>query len=299
MSLKHYFKSLLICSFSSLLLTTTSCSSDDNPTDVETETPVIDEEATENPTTGDGTDTEVENPDTEETPDETENPDGTETPDETDTETEAPITCLSTLGANYIVFEAEATDSPLGEWRLINKGDEGYQDNSAVSPINETHLEFTGNNPASGPAKSPLDYEFTAPSTGSYKLLIRLFQRLEGLEDDKCNDVYVKLAGDFTSATDQYTTDELKNNMKFFGRGVDKWGSCYSGENDDHVKTAIVYNLKEGEKYTFTMSGRSQRANIDYILLHDTNISITGGPHKDIAELNDAEYLPTWDCSQN
>lgn len=287
MNLKKYFQSILIFSFSSLLLGITSCSTDDNSTssEPETETPIIDEEATGNPTTGDGTDTEVENPDSEEIPDET--------------EIETPVSCQSTLGANYIVFEAEATDSPLGEWKLIKKGEEGYMDNSAVSPINETHLEFTGNNTSSGPANSPLEYNFTSPSTGTYKLLIRLFQRLEGLEEDKCNDVYVKLAGDFTTATDKYTTDELKNNMKFFGRGVDKWGSCYSGENDDHIKTAIIYNLKEGEQYTFTMSGRSQRANIDYILLYDTGLEITGGAHKDIAELNDAQYLPNWDCTQN
>ena len=227
------------------------------------------------------------------------NSSGTNEP-EIEVDVDDPISCQSTTGANYIVIEAEATDSDLGEWQLISKGKEGYKDNSAVSPINETHLEFTGNNTGSGPANSPLEYIFTAPSTGTYKLLIRLFQRLEGLEEDKCNDVYVKLAGDFTTATDKYTTEELKNNMKFFGRGVDNWGSCYSGESDgNHVKSAIIYNLKEGEQYTFTMSGRSQRTNIDYILLYDTDLNIKGGAHKDIAELNDAQYLPNWDCTQN
>lgn len=278
MNLKYCFHTFLIISI--LLLLGISCSTDDNSLntiDPETENPVVDDNETSD--SGDPNTIGDEDPNT---------------PDED------PISCLSTIGANYIVIDAEATDSPLGEWKLINKGEEGYLDNSDVSPINETHLEFTGNNTSSGPPNSPLDYTFTAPSTGTYKLLIRLFQRLEGLEEDKCNDVYVRLAGDFTTATDQYTTEELKNDMKFFGRGVDKWGSCYSGESDgDHVKSAIIYNLKEGKKYTFTMSGRSQRANIDYILIYDPDLQITGGAHKDIAALNDAQYLPNWDCVQN
>jgi len=208
--------------------------------------------------------------------------------------------CEFTYGEDYIVFDAESTESDLGEWKLIHKGDENYLDNSAVIPINETHLEFTGNNTSSGPPNSPLSYEFTAPTTGTYKLFIRLYQRLEGLEEDKCNDVYIKLAGDFSSGTDQYTTNDLKTDLKFFGRGVDTWGSCYAGDGGEHEnKSAILYDLIEGENYTFTMSGRSQRANIDYILLYDiATVNINGGAHKDIAALNDAKYRPDWSCSQ-
>ena len=169
-----------------------------------------------------------------------------------------------------------------------------------IRSINETHLEFTGNNEASGPATSPLDYVFTAPSTGEYKLLMRLYQRLEGAESDRSNDVYIRMAGNFTSATDKYITADLQTDMKFFGRGIDQWGGVYSGEGGQaNNKSAVLYNLIEGEEYTFTMSGRSQRANIDYILLYDTNdISITTGANRDIAELNDPQYRPDWDCNQ-
>jgi len=212
---------------------------------------------------------------------------------------DASLSCQFTVGDDYIVFDAESTESDLGEWKLINKGDENYLDNAAVIPINETHLEFTGNNTSSGPPSSPLTYTFTAPTTGTYKLFIRLYQRLEGLEEDKCNDVYIKLAGDFVSGTDQYTTNDLKTDLKFFGRGVDQWGSCYAGDGGElENKSAILYNLIKGKNYTFTMSGRSQRANIDYILLYDTSIDINGGANKDIAALNDAQYRPDWSCSQ-
>lgn len=224
-----------------------------------------------------------------------------------DSETDPDITdpvivlnCLETLGTNYVVFEAEATASPLDQWKLITKGDADYLDKESLGPINETHIEFTGNNQGSGPATSPLEYVFTAPSTGEYKLLMRLYQRLGDAEEDKSNDVYIRMAGNFTSATDQYTTEDLEVDLKFFGRGVDQWGGVYSGDGGEgENKSAILYNLIKGEEYTFTMSGRSQKANIDYILLYDTkDISITTGANKDIAELNGAQYRPDWDCNQ-
>lgn len=221
----------------------------------------------------------------------------------TSEETEDPevvINCLKTLGTDYVVFDAEATNSPLAEWTLITKGDSDYLDKESLGPINETHLEFTGNNQASGPPTSPLDYVFTAPSTGEYKLLMRLYQRLGDEEEDKSNDVYIRMAGNFTSATDSYTTEDLEIDLKFFGRGVDQWGGAYSGDGGEaENKSAILYNLIEGESYTFTMSGRSQKTNIDYILLYNTkDISITTGANKDIAELNDARYRPDWDCNK-
>lgn len=212
---------------------------------------------------------------------------------------ESSIKCSSTLGENYVVFDAEATDSPLGEWKLIKKGDSDYLDKASMGPINGTHLEFTGNNQASGPAGSPLKYEFTAPNTGEYKLVIRLYQRLGSAENDKSNDVYIRMDGDFTSATDKYTTTDLKTDLKFFGRGVNQWGSAYSGDGGAaHNKSAILYNLKKGKKYTFTMSGRSKNANIDYILFYNTELSIKAGGNRDIAELNDAKYRPDWACNQ-
>ena len=266
---KHYLSALIVC----ISLNLISCSSESDSLE-DNETNLVDENSTDSPT-------------------------DEETEPETN-DTESVLSCLKTLGTNYVVFDAEATESPLDQWKLITKGDSDYLDKESLGPINETHLEFTGNNQGSGPATSPLDYVFTAPSSGEYKLLMRLYQRLEGAEEDKSNDVYIKMAGNFTSATDKYTTEDLQTDLKFFGRGVDQWGAVYSGDGGEaHNKSAVLYNLIEGEEYTFTMSGRSQKANIDYILLYDTkDISITTGANKDLAELNDAQFRPDWDCNQ-
>lgn len=195
-----------------------------------------------------------------------------------------------TTGPNYIVFEAEATESPLGKWQIITPEDSRYK-TASVAPINETHLEFTGNEHNAGPATSPLEYKFECPKTGTYRLGGRLFQRLEGQPDDKCNDVYIRMAGNFTSAN-SIPTPVLKTDQKFFGRGVDKWGAFYSIDTHDYGQAPVLYHLTKGEIYTFTVSGRAQRTNVDYWILYENSISYTLGAHKDIAALNDEKYLP-------
>jgi len=208
--------------------------------------------------------------------------------------------CQTTVGEGFVVFEAEATQSDLGNWEIIKEGDERYWSGDAIKPINGTHLEFTGNNIASGPADSPLEYTFKAPSSGKYRLAMRLFQRLEeGAEEDKSNDVYIRMAGDFTSATDDYTTEDLKKDLKFFGRGVNSWGACISGDGGSkHKKSAILYNLDEGKEYTFTMSGRSKNANIDYIIFFETSLDLKARGNLDLAEANNEQFRPDFDCKQ-
>lgn len=199
-----------------------------------------------------------------------------------------------TIGKNYIAIEAENTASDLGLWKLITPSDSTYFNlKTGVAPINKTHLEFAGNNHNGGEASSPLEYKFTCPKTGEYRLAMRMYQRLLGLAPDKCNDVYVRLFGDFTSASKAYTTDDLKKNMKFYGRGTENWGVCYKGEGGaKHTREAILYNLKKGEEYVFTMSGRAQRTNIDYILFYETSIPLTVKSFVDLADSNDAKYRP-------
>ncbi len=208
--------------------------------------------------------------------------------------------CMVTTGDNYVVFEAESTNSDLGNWELITSNDPRYRDQDEVLPINGTHLEFTGNNTSSGPADSPLEYTFKSPSTGIYRLTMRLYQRLvNGDEEDKSNDVFIRMKGNFTSATEDYATEDLKTDLKFFGRGVSEWGTSTSGDGGSkHKKSAILYNFIEGEEYTFTMSGRSQNANIDYILFFDTSLSIKVQGKKDLAAENPEDYRPDFSCSQ-
>lgn len=195
------------------------------------------------------------------------------------------------IGPNYIAFEAEATQSTLGKWQIITPDDSRYQDKISNPPINETHLEFTGNNPSVGDPNSPLKYTFQCPKTGKYRLGARLFQRLEGLPEDKCNDVYIKMAGNFTSGNN-IPTNELRHDTKFYGRGVNKWGALYSLESHSQGHAPALYNLTEGEIYILTVSGRAQRTNIDYWLLYETSLPITLGPNKDLAAVNNAKYRP-------
>lgn len=204
--------------------------------------------------------------------------------------------CDITIGDDYIAFEAEATTSPLGEWEVVRPSDSRYRSEDAVLPINGTHLEYSGENSYNEPT-SPLAYTFIAPKTATYRLAMRLYQRLEGEESDKCNDVFIRMEGDFTSGNDSYTTEDLKSELKFFGRGIDQWGCSYNGDGgSNEAKAPVLYQLKEGEQYTFTMSARSERANIDYILLFDNTLEMKIQSNKDLAELNDEKYRPDWSC---
>lgn len=181
------------------------------------------------------------------------------------------------IGENYIVFEPEVTQSDLDLWVKRVPGDSEYHivANDEIDAINDNYLEFTGNNLNSGPPTSPLSYTFTCPKTGEYRLAMRMYQNLEDdEEDDKRNDVWIKLEGDFTTAC-VYPTNTLKTNHKFWGRGVRKWGSTHNleGEVDgERTLSKVVYNLTEGKTYTFTMSGRAQGCSIDYILFYEESL---------------------------
>ena len=204
--------------------------------------------------------------------------------------------CNVTIEDDYIAIEAEATDSELGDWEIVRSGDERYRDEDAVLPINGTHLEYAGNNSYNEPV-SPLRYMFVAPKTATYQLAMRLYQRLDGEAEDKCNDVFVRMEGDFTAGSNAYTTEDLKSDYKFLGRGVDEWGCAYTAEIGDHTFATLQYNFTEGEEYTLVMSGRSERTNIDYILLFNTELDITTKAHNDLAEVNDEKYRPDWVCA--
>lgn len=195
------------------------------------------------------------------------------------------------VGSNFLVWEAEATTSPLGMWELITPDDSRYIDNGIVSPINKTYLEFTGNNINVGPPTSPLKYTFICHKTGTYRLGGRMLQRLEGAKEDKSNDVYIKMTGNFTSGG-KASLDILSTDHKFFGRGLDTWGTIYKIDAEDLGKFNAEYNLIEGEQYTLIVSGRAQRCNIDYWLLYDTSLDIELKPFEDLASKNLEKYRP-------
>jgi hypothetical protein len=90
-----------------------------------------------------------------------------------------------------VIMEMENTSSPLGQWIEINPGEPNY-----VSGATGTgHLEFTGNGINGGNPNSPLTYTFQINLAGNYHLNLRARKRLDGEASDKCNDCYVKMAG--------------------------------------------------------------------------------------------------------
>ena len=88
-------------------------------------------------------------------------------------------------------------------------------------------------------SKSNIEYIFSVPESGTYQLLIRCHKRLEGESGDKCNDGWVKMAGDFTSGND-VPTEDLKSDEKFFGGSAVQWGWA---EKLDWQGTARVLNF--------------------------------------------------------
>lgn len=178
---------------------------------------------------------------------------------------------LELTSKDYIIFEAENTTSDLGEWKQIKMGDKNYVENAS----GWTFLEFQGNNPDKGEPNSPLEYKFKAPKGGNFRLLMMASKRLEGDRGDWCNDVYVKMEGNYTSATN-LTKEALGEYIKYFQEGSTKtpelsWNWGIRAEKGTHIFYNLIYNLKKDETYTLTLAGRSQRFSIDYILLYDSD----------------------------
>ncbi|PWJ37920.1 T9SS type A sorting domain-containing protein [Sediminitomix flava] len=190
-------------------------------------------------------------------------------------------------GENYVVFEAEDTDSPLGKWALRTPSDPKYYKGDDLEAINQTYIEFTG---GWASKESPLHYTFTCPKTGKYRLLMRLYQPLtESEKGDQKNDVFIRLEGNYTSETSK-PKSELEKDHKFWGRGVRKWGTCYSLEiGGGHLHAR--YGLIEGEEYTLIMSGRSPGASLDYIMFYEDTPS-KGIGNTDLATQFPEEYRP-------
>jgi hypothetical protein len=163
-------------------------------------------------------------------------------------------------------MEADSTISPLGLWKLISDGDENYIENASGG----AQLEYNGNAAAGGPAGTPLEYTFICPKDGVYRLTIRCRKRLDGEKNDKCNDGYVRMTGNFQSNNDIPVAD-LQKDEKFFGGNSMDWGWANLLDWKGHIKKGAEYKMKKGEIYTLTISGRSQRWNMDYIVLFDRN----------------------------
>lgn len=159
-----------------------------------------------------------------------------------------------------VAIEAESSASRKGDWK--KKTD--VKDFSGTC-----HLEFTGNSITSGPPDSPLKYHFKIKKAGKYQLTIRARKRLESERHDLSNDCYVSLKGDF-EAGDGAPLKTLKTDTKMFGGEADKWG--WTTQLDfNHKKAPAIYDLKAGEIYQLTISGRSKNFNFDrFLLIHQS-----------------------------
>jgi uncharacterized protein YjdB len=176
-------------------------------------------------------------------------------------------------GDDYIVIEAEDTGNTIDKWVVRTPSDPKYLSEYDASiatpgspdPINSTYLEYTG--AFANEDQGILTYTFTAPKTGTYQLGMRMHCPIPADENrgDIKNDMFIKMEGNFTSGSAKWSTNQLKELHKFFGRGRRIWGTANKleiGGGHDFV----FYDLTQGETYTFTMNGRSSGTSIDYIV---------------------------------
>lgn len=162
-----------------------------------------------------------------------------------------------------VAIEAESTTSRLGKWE---------KKTDVADFQGECHLEFTGNKTESGPAESPLKYQFTISKGGVYELTLRARKRLETKRADISNDCYVAVTGDFESGG-EVPLKVLKEDTKMFGGNADDWG--WTKQLDvSHKKYSAQYLFKEGETYELTIHGRSKNFNIDRILFVHEDIGL-------------------------
>ncbi len=199
-----------------------------------------------------------------------------------------------------VVFEAENTASDLGSW--VKKTElEGFNGSG--------YLEFTGNQPGSGPVSSPLEYEFKITKPGLYRLHIhcaRIMVVIRGEErHDVANDGYVRVEGtygDGPNAGDSHGDDALlsllQSDTKFFGgkNEIFVWQSGRRLDPGGHQnKRVAVYDFKAGETYRFVLSGRSQFWKVDRIMFRHldvpTEVAEQAGTAESERELQENRFL--------
>ena len=164
-----------------------------------------------------------------------------------------------------VIMEAENTTSTLGKW--VRKTEP--LKNSFSGP---GYLEFTGNTPINGDARSPLHYAFKIKKAGLYYLYLHCAKenlKIKGKKrTDIANDCYVRVEGNYGAGPnagnkngDDAPLRSLKKNTKFFG-GDDKAFAWATGNRLDlgghGNKRVAVYNFKADTKYKLVISGRSQ-----------------------------------------
>ena len=207
----------------------------------------------------------------------------------------SPLTLINggdiVYGEEFIAIKGDATESALGEWKVRKAGTPEYTSIKGDATSGR-FIEYTGGHiNGSSTGKEVLEYKFIPKTSGEYRLTGRIAQRLtvDGVTaaGDLCNDVYVKMLGDYEVAKGGAPMDILKDWSKFYGRGYDSWGAL-TGADIHHKKFVLKYKLKEGVEYTMQIKGRSQRICVDYYILCKSDINPV--ETFDFLALNDSRY---------
>ena len=173
-----------------------------------------------------------------------------------------------------LIMEVESTPSPLGEWQ---------KKKTVTGFTGDCHLEFTGNTPNNGPPVSTLTYSFTVDKDGIYQLWIRGHKRLvddagNEARKDQCNDCYIRLEGDYQSGNETpLAILAADTKLYIHGKSAETWDWTAQldykiPDTDQHAKTLPMYVLKAGASYTLHISGRSQRFNMDRIVIRHESV---------------------------
>ena len=183
-----------------------------------------------------------------------------------------------------VIMEAENTQSGFDLW---------VEETEVSGFTGDSYIEFTGNNAQSGPPKSPLSYTFSINQDGLHHLHLLVAREtltINGeVRTDVANDAYVRLSGDFSAGPnvgnshgDDAPLSTLRSDTKFFG-GDDNNFVWASGNRldlgGDTNKRVAVYDLKAGQTYTLTLSGRSKFFKVDRIMFR--HLSVPKGTAED------------------
>ncbi len=178
-----------------------------------------------------------------------------------------------TVGTDFIAIEAEASTTPLSKnWAVRRAGNNNFDQITGQTPaVNGSYIEYmSGKTNGLGikAGSDVLTYQFIPKTSGTYYFSGRMAQQMNqpsGIAPwDQCNDVFIKMEGDFTSGNET-PMNILANWTKFYGRGFNAWGSFVQADVN-HAKYKLAYNLKAGEVYTLCISARSRGVCIDYFL---------------------------------
>jgi len=191
-----------------------------------------------------------------------------------------------------VVMEMENTSSPLGEWQ---------EESSLSGHTGDGYLRFLGNTFETGPAKSPLEFEFKINQAGLYYLHLRCAKETHDGRTDVANDCYVRVEGDYSAGPgphdghgDNASLSLLKNDTKYFGGATNTWkwengrnssGGAGNLDPGGHSnKRVAVYDFKAGETYTLVVSGRSKFFRIDRLVFRHASTASSVAQNLSAAE---------------